>query len=137
MTRTSICLIFSLIIFSGCSNQSEKPINVENYGYTEEQTAPPSSKNDVEEIPLKNTSTYHTVVIRQMKFEPAELKLHKGDTVLWINKDITDHDITEEDNKTWSSSKLARNQTWSMVVNQSANYYCSIHVVMKGKLMVE
>lgn len=137
MVRISICLMFVLALLNGCSNQSEKPINAENYGYPEEQKAPPASKNDVTEIPLKNTSTYHTVVIRQMKFEPAELRLHKGDTVLWINKDITDHDITEEGNKKWSSSKLPMNQSWSMVVNQNANYYCSIHVVMKGKLIVE
>ncbi len=135
--RISICLLFALALLNGCSNHSEKPSDAENYGYPEEQNAPPVSANSVKEIPLKNTSTYHTVVIRQMKFEPAELKLHKGDTVQWINKDITDHDITEEGNKKWSSSKLPMNQSWNMVVNQSANYYCSIHIVMKGKLIVE
>jgi len=129
--------MFAFTILNGCSNQSETPINAENYGNPEEQQAPPASQNDVKEIPLKNTSTFHTVVIRQMKFEPAELKLHKGDTVLWINKDITDHDVTEENDKQWSSSRLPINQSWSKVVNQSANYYCSIHVVMKGKLIVE
>jgi plastocyanin len=72
-----------------------------------------------------------------MKFEPAELKLHKGDTVLWINKDITEHDITEEVGKKWSSSKIPVNKSWYKVVKESADYFCSIHVVMKGKLLVE
>lgn len=129
--------MFALVLVHGCSSPSEKPLNTENYGYPEEQNAPPDSQNNINDSVLKNTSSYHTVVIRQMKFEPAELKLNKGDTVQWINKDITDHDITEEDNKKWSSSKLPINQSWSMVVNESANYYCSIHVIMKGKLIVE
>ena len=137
MSRISVYLIFALISFNSCSNQSEKSPNSEDYGTPEYQKAPSISNNKVEEISLKITSTFHTVLIRQMKFEPEELKLHKGDTVEWINKDITDHDVTEEKDKKWSSSKLTNGQSWSMVVKESANYFCSIHVVMKGKLLVE
>lgn len=79
----------------------------------------------------------HTVEIKQMKFQPAELIVQKGDTVVWINNDIVAHDVTEEPNKTWSSSVMAVGESWSLVVTQSADYYCSIHVVMKGKLVVE
>lgn len=79
----------------------------------------------------------YIVEIKDMKFQPAELVVHTGDTVVWINKDIVAHDVTEEPAKAWASSPLATGQSWSLVVTKSANYYCSIHVVMKGKLIVE
>ena len=79
----------------------------------------------------------HTVEIKQMKFQPAELIVQKGDTVVWINNDIVAHDVTEEPNKAWSSSVMPVGESWSLVVTQSADYYCSFHVVMKGKLVVQ
>ena len=85
----------------------------------------------------KDIPSTHTVEIRQMKFQPAELVVQKGDTVVWINNDIVTHDVTEEPGKTWTSSVIPVGGSWSMVVNQSADYYCSIHVVMKGKLVVQ
>ncbi len=78
----------------------------------------------------------HIVEIRDMKFQPAELNVHKGDTVIWINKDIVAHDVTEQD-KVWASPALASDSSWTKIIMQSDAYYCSIHVVMKGKLTVE
>lgn len=80
--------------------------------------------------------SYH-VDIKQMQFQPAELTVQKGDTVTWTNHDIVAHDVTEEKNKTWTSGPLAPGESWSLVVDKSADYYCSIHVVMKGKLIVQ
>lgn len=79
----------------------------------------------------------HTVVIQQMKFVPAELIVNEGDTVTWINRDIVDHNVTEEANKEWSSANLPQGKTWSMVVKKAATYFCTIHPVMKGKLIVK
>ena len=71
-----------------------------------------------------------------MKFEPEVLVLRSGDTVTWINKDLVDHDVMEEKSKAWRSSPLKPGQKFSRVVKTSADYFCSIHVVMKGKLKV-
>lgn len=79
----------------------------------------------------------YTVEIKDMKFQPAELTVQKGDTVVWINRDMVAHDVTEQPDKTWTSSLLAMGQSWSLVATQSADYYCSIHVIMKGKLVVK
>src|SRR5678810_303164 len=85
----------------------------------------------------KTIPKVHTVEIKQMKFQPAELVVQKGDTVVWINNDIVAHDVTEESSKAWTSSLMPVGQSWSLVVTQSADYYCSIHMVMKGKLIVQ
>ncbi len=105
--------------------------------FTKKENPTAAIENDSSDFALKNTSSFHTIEIKQMKFQPNELKLHKGDTVLWINKDITDHDVTEETKKAWTSSKLPMGKSWSMIVEESADYFCSLHVVMKGKLIVE
>ncbi len=87
--------------------------------------------------PKATTPVKHTVEIIAMKFQPAELVVNSGDTVVWINKDIVAHDVTEEAGKAWTSSVMPSGASWSMVVSKSADYYCSIHVVMKGKLLVQ
>lgn len=69
-----------------------------------------------------------------MKFQPAELTIHKGDTVTWINNDFVDHDITELKSKAWHSSSLKPGKKYSKVMTTGADYFCSIHVVMKGKI---
>lgn len=79
----------------------------------------------------------HVIEIRQMKFVPAELKIHSGDEVTWVNHDILLHDVTQQPDKTWSSGPLEAGASWSTTLTESADYYCSIHVVMKGKIIVE
>lgn len=79
----------------------------------------------------------HIVEIKQMKFIPAEIKVRAGDKVMWVNHDIVTHDVTEEAYKAWSSSVISPGSSWSMIATRSADYYCSIHVVMKGKVIVD
>jgi plastocyanin len=105
-----VCCI-SILVFS-CSAPEEK---------TSERTAVPAAK-------------MYTVVIKEMKFAPADLTVNPGDTVTWINNDIVEHNITETGKKAWSSSGLPPGKSWSMVVQKNADYFCSIHPVMKGSL---
>ncbi|MEO6903018.1 MAG: plastocyanin/azurin family copper-binding protein [Bacteroidia bacterium] len=77
----------------------------------------------------------HIVEIKDMKFQPENLNVHKGDTVIWINKDIVAHDVTQE-NKAWASTPIASDSSWKKVITRSDAYYCSIHVIMNGKLTV-
>lgn len=85
----------------------------------------------------KTTPKVHTIEIREMKFHPAELRVQKGDTVVWINKDLVAHDVTEETRKAWTSSVIPSGKSWRMVVAESVEYFCSIHQVMKGKIVVQ
>jgi plastocyanin len=79
----------------------------------------------------------YVVEIRDMKFHPAELTVKVGDTVTWANQDLVAHDITEQNTKAWSSSLLSAGKTWSKVITQNEDYFCSIHEVMKGKIFVQ
>lgn len=77
-----------------------------------------------------------TVIISGMKFQPANLVVHKGDTVLWINKGIVKHNVTTFPAKEWTSGKIAIDSTWAKVVTDSISYFCSIHPTMKGKIVI-
>lgn len=105
--KNSACLIFLILLVSSCSSPTEK------------------AKPKV-----------YKVEIKDMKFQPEELSVQKGDTVIFINHDLVVHDVTEKENGAWSSSPLASGKTWKLVVTQSWDYYCSIHQVMNGKLLV-
>ncbi|MGV8880458.1 MAG: plastocyanin/azurin family copper-binding protein [Sphingobacteriaceae bacterium] len=106
LTKSIFFILLAVFIFMGCSNQN------------------------------RYKPQMHVVEIKDMKFQPAALLVHKGDTVIWINKDMVAHDITEE-NKAWASPALPSGVSWKKAITTNESYYCSIHVVMKGRLTIE
>jgi plastocyanin len=83
------------------------------------------------------TPTIDTVVIRQMQFWPDTLNMKPGDTVVWINKDVVAHNITSAKEHLFYSDTIPVGNSWKMVVTDSAGYFCSIHPVMKGQLLIK
>lgn len=77
----------------------------------------------------------HMVSISKMKFEPESLEVHKGDIVEWVNKDFVTHDVTEISKK-WNSKPLKQGDKFSKVITKDLDYFCSIHVVMKGSVKI-
>jgi plastocyanin len=124
MKRSDSISLFFIILLFACNS----PPKQTDIGSTEE---------DISTRPLpSNEPKTHIVEIRQMKFEPQEVRVRTGDRVVWINKDITNHDVTEQSKKAWASSPLTTGQSWSLVVTRTADYYCNLHQVMKGKIVV-
>ncbi len=78
-----------------------------------------------------------TVEIRQMKFDPEEIIIRKGDTVIWRNNDEVSHCLAEQKNNAWTSAEIRAGATWKKVFAQSAAYYCVLHPGMKGKITVQ
>jgi len=103
-----IGIVLTCIVMPGCNSSKQKPGSVK-----------------------------HRVEIKEMRFQPAALTVHAGDTIEWVNLDFVDHDVTELSNKEWSSQRLPAGKSWQLVIKKSADYYCSIHQVMKGKLNVQ
>jgi plastocyanin len=89
--------------------------------------------------PDKEVPTHgvYTVEIKQMQFQPAQLEVQKGDTVIFVNHDLVAHNVTEEASKAWASPTLPNDSSWKLVAMQSADYYCTLHPVMKGKVVVQ
>lgn len=128
MSGTAISLALCLILLTACSPSREKePAREGEYGEYEIADSPVSSES----------FKIHTIEIRQMKFEPSVLNVHKGDKIVWVNNDFVEHDITEANTMAWASAKLPAGASWSMTVTKSELYYCNLHVVMRGKIVVD
>jgi plastocyanin len=143
MPNSNFCsLLFLILVLIGCSSADNKDVAAGLDGYPEypemeHYTADAVIVAGAQQLPVINRTHFYTIEIRQMKFDPAELTVKRGDTVIWINNGITAHDVTEQPGNEWTSSSLAVGSSWQMIATRSADYYCSIHVVMKGKLIVK
>lgn len=90
-------------------------------------------------VPLSAKPAYevHTVEIKDMKFIPDSLVVKKGDEVIFVNRDMVNHCITEENTKAWTSGPLPAGESYLLKPEQSTTYYCAIHTVMKGRIIVQ
>ena len=117
--RGSLYLLFSVFLLVSCSSTSEK-------AKLKESAAP-------KEIPYQ----VYTVEIKDMKFVPDSITVKKGDEVVFVNRDMVTHCVTEEKSKSWTSSALPAGESYLLVAEESSDYYCAIHQVMKGKIIVK
>ena len=82
-----------------------------------------------------------TVMIKNFKFVPAELKIKKGTTVNWRNGDGAAHTIESSDknNKILNSDELGDADTYTFTFQETGTfaYFCGIHSSMKGTIIVE
>lgn len=120
-----VFVLFSLLL-SACnvitsSSGTQPPAVV----VTETQ-APAASVNEV------------LIIINKFKFEPRTITVKAGTMVTWINEDSFTHDIIGENNS-FVSPSLLNGQKFSIKFEQTGtyNYYCGIHPVMKGSVIVE
>ena len=85
-------------------------------------------------------SRSHTriVTIEGLQYNPRELTVHRGDRVVWVNKDLFPHTVTA-DTKAFDSGSIAANASWSYVTRKPGEYpySCTFHPTMKGKLTVQ
>lgn len=93
--------------------------------------------NGCSSAPAKKEPQKHIVEIKGMQFQPASLAVQRNDTVVFINHDLVAHNVTEAIKKAWGSPTLASGDSWKMMVTESADYYCTIHPVMKGSLVIQ
>lgn len=106
----SLLLIATIpVVISSCSNQNEG-----------EKT--------------NNQPGSDTIVIQAMQFSPADLNVHAGDTITWINKDVVDHNVKDTVNNLFYSDTLKNGQSYRWVVTGKANYICTLHPTMAGQI---
>lgn len=89
--------------------------------------------------PDSQTKT-HVVEIKQMKFVPAGLTVAPGDSVKWINRDIVEHDVLDEENGLFKSKRLQTNDNFAVKITgkqEQIQYLCSLHPVMQGKITIK
>lgn len=140
-SRIIFCLA-AMFLMVACSKNDERKDDstpeAAQIAHTEKPANPAPSENVTPKaLPVINRPNYHTIEIKQMKFNPEKLNVKRGDTVVWVNNGITLHDVTQQPANAWSSKAMPVGTSWTMIANESSEYYCSMHVVMKGTLVVQ
>ena len=83
-------------------------------------------------------SAVHTVVIENMQYNPPQLRVHRGERIVWVNKDLFPHTVTAASHA-FDSGSIAANSSWTYVASKTGEYAygCTFHPTMKGILEVQ
>ena len=83
------------------------------------------------------TSKTHTVTIEGMRFQPDSLTIARGDTVVWVNKDLVPHTATS-DGGSFDSQIIQSEKSWKFTARKKGEfgYTCAFHPTMKAILHV-
>ncbi len=73
-----------------------------------------------------------------MAFHPQQLEVQRGDTIVWINRDIVPHTATSTRKAVWNTGPLPQGKSGLYVARHAGEYpyVCQLHPVMRGDLIV-
>jgi plastocyanin len=76
------------------------------------------------------------VLIKDFKFQPQQITINKGDSIVWTHPGPATHTVKFSDSE---SPGLTKGGTYSKTFNQvgTFNYECGIHPYMKGTVIVK
>lgn len=79
------------------------------------------------------------VEIKDLAFNPEEVIIKAGESIVWTNDDSMPHSIVFDSGIELSSPQFARGEIYGRQFNETGayNYHCGIHKYMKGKIIVE
>lgn len=77
------------------------------------------------------------VTIRRFKFDPAELTIAPGTSIVWTNLDSAPHTATDRAGS-WDTKALKKNAEGVVTFDEEGvfDYYCRFHPNMKGRIVV-
>lgn len=81
----------------------------------------------------KTGASSGTVVMAQIAYKPTQLSVRKGAEVVFDNRDIAPHTVTEKGG-TIDSGLLNPGKSFRLVVDRSFEYICTLHSNMKGQI---
>jgi plastocyanin len=78
----------------------------------------------------------HTVVLKEFRFHPASLTIHRGDRVKWVWGEHTEHNVTFH--SFHSHTQESGSFTVRFTRAGTFSYRCTIHAAfgMRGKIVV-
>lgn len=99
------------------------------------EAAPTASAADTQGV---GDSIAARVVIRQVAFQPREVRIRVGQTVEWVNQDPTVHTVTADDGS-WGSELLGEGKRYTHRFDKPGrySYHCLPHPMMTATVVVE
>jgi plastocyanin len=80
----------------------------------------------------------HTVTIEGMRYQPEVLTVSRGDTIVWVNKDLVPHTATSKAGR-FDSKTIQADESWKFTAVKKGDfaYICTFHPTMKAILHVQ
>jgi plastocyanin len=87
----------------------------------------------------ESTATVVPVTIQLVKYSPETIEVKAGQTVEWVNKDLTPHTVTSQGTGDLNSGSIDAGASWRHTFTQAGSfpYYCTFHPEMKGTVVVK
>ena len=119
-----VIVVVALLIIGGVYYMNKKP--------TSPQPTPSPETNE-------NVPQNYNVEIANMAFNPAELTIKAGDTVIWTNMDSVPHMINSLTGIEIVAPAIYKSQTYKHTFDEAGtfNYFCKLHPSMKGTIIVQ
>jgi len=78
------------------------------------------------------------VTIKSLKYSSHTIQIKTGETVEWVNNDLTPHTVTSDSGGKLNSGSLDVGATWRHTFNKHGTfaYFCTFHREMKGSVVV-
>ena len=79
------------------------------------------------------------VTIKSLKYSPDTIQIKTGETVEWVNDDLTPHTVSSDSGGELDSGSMDVGATWRHTFNQPGTfaYFCTFHREMKGSVIVK
>jgi plastocyanin len=81
-----------------------------------------------------------TVNMKSLSYDPRNVEVHVGDSVVWTNSSFTKHTATSDDSKTFDTDEIKPNESSKPVKFEKEGefkYHCKIHgKSMSGTIIV-
>ena len=80
----------------------------------------------------------HTVTMENMRFRPERVTVARGDTIVWVNKDLVPHTATSTAGG-FDSQVIQAEKSWRITVRKKGDfpYVCTLHPTMTAMLRVK
>ena len=88
-------------------------------------------------LPAAAAAQTYTVAIDKMKFGPLPAGLHKGDTIVWVNRDFLRHTATAADRSFDVDLPAGAKGTTVIKHSGAIPFSCRFHPGMRGILQVK
>jgi plastocyanin len=144
-----LILVFGILFFAGCASNEPAVTTTtepEIVTTTEPVTTTTTTSTTTTTTTTTTTSTTttipavtHYVNITEKVFMPVDLKINKGDTVVWTNNDRSPHTITSEFGGELASEPIERGDNFTHTFNATGNfaYHCKFNgAKMNARIVV-
>jgi len=80
-----------------------------------------------------------TVMIKMLKYSSGTIQIRAGESVEWINNDVTPHTVTSKNSGQFDSGSIDAGESWRHTFLQPGTfpYFCTFHKEMTGTVIVK